>query len=586
MSMLYTAGRFKYLTDAGTNASGYRLYTFASGTTTFLTTYTDSTLTTPSTYTTDGSGLKYITLNSRGEAQVWLGSSAYTFVVADASGVTKETTNGVKSIATDLSDAIAAIEADLSASTGADMVGYGTGTVGDELDMDVVLRSGRTSPNSAFDWFSADFSVAECSGPGRALLNQDIADVFYTKFSALWGGAVSYVRPTGNDSNDGATWASAFLTLGKALRNTTNGTIYIWPGTYDLSDFRYSDSYGDKPKRIIAPFGGVTLKVSGDTISSATWTANGTYGSVYQTTLSTSNQPVRILHTGLVDRFGEYVPIPKYASLADVNTSTCGWYYDSGTKILYVRMASENVNTTTKANLVAVYGDTTATNRTLIYSATSYWENITFWGYVSVLKLAGQAVPQFWAKNCTFKYGASSALLVEGGYCYTQDCRAHRCAGDGANYNTTAGTVSQGIEVNYKTEFCGDVGTYGTTQALNPLSTAENKNGSSNHDSYVVRINGQHEENWGPAVADTSGSYSWCLGTKVGHSALTAGTSPAVPRYGFLNQGNNAWLDNCSATGHDKGFNSDSSANVRVFACRGSTLATLSGTFTNYTPTP
>lgn len=130
MSMLYTAGRFKYLTDAGTNASGYRLYTFASGTTTFLTTYTDSTLTTPSTYTTDGSGLKYITLNSRGEAQVWLGSSAYTFVVADASGVTKETTNGVRSSDAIASEALDAFKAQLAGNTGDGLVGHLSGETG------------------------------------------------------------------------------------------------------------------------------------------------------------------------------------------------------------------------------------------------------------------------------------------------------------------------------------------------------------------------------------------------------------------------------------------------------------------------
>lgn len=461
---------------------------------------------------------------------------------------------------------------------------YADGSLGNLAQTMRALRSGRTVPHANFSWFSADWTVAQCQGPGRARLDQDLADLFHTKFSGLMGGAVSFVKPTGNDVNDGATWASAFLTLTKALRNTSNGTIYLWPGTYDLADFRYTDSYGDKPKKIIAPFGGVTLKVSGDTISAATWTANGTYGAVYQTTLSTSNKPIRILHTGLVDRFGEPVPIPQQASLVDVNASTFGWYYDSGTKILYVRVDGENVNTTTKANLVAVYGDTSLSNRTLIYSATSYWEGITFWGYVSVLKLAGQAVPQFWAKNCTFKYGASAALLVEGGYCYTQGCRAHRCAGDGANYNTTAGTVSQGLEIDYRTEFCGDVGTYGTTQALNPLSTAENKNGSSNHDSYVVRVNGQHDEAWGPAIADTAGSFSWCLGTVASHSALTPGTAPAVPRYGILNQANAAWLDGCAANGHDGGFEADTSANVRTFNCFGSKVTATSGVFTPYIP--
>lgn len=155
---------------------------------------------------------------------------------------------------------------------------------------------------------------------------------------------------------------------------------------------------------------------------------------------------------------------------------------------------------------------------------------------------------------------------------------------DGANYNTTNGTTSQGVEINFTTQFAGDVDTYGTAQTANPQGNGQNKNGSSNHSGYVVRVNGIHLDPFGPNIADTATSYSWNLGVQAGYSQLTVNGIPSVPRYGILNQGNNAWLDGCAATGNDAGFNSDSSANVRVFNCFGTQAATASGTFTAYIP--
>lgn len=80
-------GRFQAFTDAGAFAVGYKLYTYDSGTTTPKATYTDATLSSVNT--------NPVVLDARGEAQVWLGSGAYTFVLKDASGVTVWTVDGV-----------------------------------------------------------------------------------------------------------------------------------------------------------------------------------------------------------------------------------------------------------------------------------------------------------------------------------------------------------------------------------------------------------------------------------------------------------------------------------------------------------
>lgn len=620
MATLLPEGKQSYTNSAGAPLVGGKLYTYDAGTSTPRITYQDAAGTVPN--------ANPIVLDARGEATIfWQGS--YKIVLKDASDVTIWTVDNAATvdITTPVNNLITDLANNVNAAKGSGMVGYGSavaypagnigaavqqlltdlantadpakglgqigygsalaypaGSAGAEIQAAAVMRRGRTAPHANFNWFTTDFTVTQCDGPGRALLAQDISDVFQTKFGVFIGGTVSYVKLTGSDANDGSNWGNAFLTVAKALRNTTGGIVYIWPGTYDLSDFRYTDSYGDHPKKIIAPFGGVTLRVAGDDVSAATWTANGTFGNVWQTTLATTNKPIRLLMKNAFDRFGEMQPIPQYADLASTNSSTFGWYYDTATRIIYVRFGSENVNTTTKTNLQAVYGDTTSDNRILLYSTTSYWENITFHGYISVLRAVGQAIPQFWGKNCVFKYGVTHALLVEGGYSYTQDCRAHRCAADGANYNIVNGATAQGVEINYITQYPGDVDTYGQSQALNPQGNGQNKNASSNHDSYVVRVNGNHQLAFGPIIADTSPSYSWNLGVQTGLSALNPNVYPSVPRYGILNQGNNAWLDGCSAVGNDVGFNSDSSANVRTFNCAGTQYVSNSGTFTAYVP--
>ena len=133
MSFQFTAGRFKGFSDDGTPLTNGRLYTFASGTTTFKAAYTDATLGTPCTYTSDGVGGLYIALDSRGEAQLWLGTGAYTFVLKTSTGASVWTVDGYQ----DPSDyALTQLADKTSATKGAGMVGidltrsYAAGTIG------------------------------------------------------------------------------------------------------------------------------------------------------------------------------------------------------------------------------------------------------------------------------------------------------------------------------------------------------------------------------------------------------------------------------------------------------------------------
>jgi len=79
MAVLSPTAKMAFIDAAGQPLVGGKLYTYIAGTTTLQTTYTDSTAT--------ASNTNPIILDSRGEANVWLGGAIYKFILKDASDV-------------------------------------------------------------------------------------------------------------------------------------------------------------------------------------------------------------------------------------------------------------------------------------------------------------------------------------------------------------------------------------------------------------------------------------------------------------------------------------------------------------------
>jgi hypothetical protein len=75
ITTLTPSPKMQFFTAAGIPLVGGKLFTYASGTTIPLTTYTDDTANTANT--------NPIILDSRGEADVWLGLSRYKFILKD-----------------------------------------------------------------------------------------------------------------------------------------------------------------------------------------------------------------------------------------------------------------------------------------------------------------------------------------------------------------------------------------------------------------------------------------------------------------------------------------------------------------------
>jgi len=135
MAHLLTGTTFRGFTDDGVPLVGGKLWTYASGTTTPQPTYADAALTTPNT--------NPITLNARGEAEIWLDpTKIYTLHLAASTGAT---------VGTDVDD-IQPAEGALSGTglgQGASRVGmYGGGTVQDAISA-VAIKPGGGDDRAA-----------------------------------------------------------------------------------------------------------------------------------------------------------------------------------------------------------------------------------------------------------------------------------------------------------------------------------------------------------------------------------------------------------------------------------------------------
>jgi hypothetical protein len=112
MAIQFTDGKFHGFNDDGTPLVGGLLYTYVSGTTTPQATYTDSTLGTPN--------ANPVVLDSRGEASVWLGTSAYTMKLLRADSTLVWSQDGVQ----DPGAAATSLQTNLAASSGSSLVGF------------------------------------------------------------------------------------------------------------------------------------------------------------------------------------------------------------------------------------------------------------------------------------------------------------------------------------------------------------------------------------------------------------------------------------------------------------------------------
>jgi hypothetical protein len=173
---------FQALTSLGELAAGYRLYTYAPGTTTHKAAYTDEAGTIPQTYVSDGIGGLYIALDGRGElpSPLWLASGGYDIALKSVSGATVWTrrASGSSDAASGLDEALRDDLASTASGKGAELVGFkqsGSGaterTVGSKEQETISVRDfGAVLDGVADDAAAIQLAFNAANGSGKRVV--------------------------------------------------------------------------------------------------------------------------------------------------------------------------------------------------------------------------------------------------------------------------------------------------------------------------------------------------------------------------------------------------------------------------------
>lgn len=179
MAVVTPTPKTQFLDAAGAPLAGGKLYTYIAGTTTPQATYTDSTGSTPNS--------NPVVLDSRGEANVWLGEATYKFKLTDANDVEIWTVDYISAPTTSVSAVLTGNVTISSASTGPALKITQTGTgnvmrVPDSADPDSTLfvinaaglvGLGTVAPAEALDIDNNGKIQFSSSGTARTIISAD-----------------------------------------------------------------------------------------------------------------------------------------------------------------------------------------------------------------------------------------------------------------------------------------------------------------------------------------------------------------------------------------------------------------------------
>ena len=161
----------------------------------------------------------------------------------------------------------------------------------------------------------------------------DDIEVFRDSFKIVTNN-IFYVKKTGSDVADGLTQQTPFLTVNKAIQagNTTALAyqINVGAGFYDYAEIAFNTVFPTERLNIVGE--DETYLFSGENDLSFIKTSEYTY--IYEATVS-SSLFFTVLDKTEKDKFGAFLELPVYSSLAALAVAEKGYYYD-GTK-LYVQ---------------------------------------------------------------------------------------------------------------------------------------------------------------------------------------------------------------------------------------------------------
>jgi uncharacterized repeat protein (TIGR02543 family) len=334
------------------------------------------------------------------------------------------------------------------------------------------------------DWIGPEINITY-----DGIENNFTADIDITDYMIDNDGVTYFVSKDGDNTNDGLTLETAFLTLHEALNQIDVDTIFVDSGIYEI-DGNMDRVITNKKLNIIGLDNDVIFTGS---VSYAGWTLTSGQTNTYEKTLVSAAYSVR-------DIGNDWQKYESKTSVAEVELSPGSFYYNSGTNVVYVHDL-DSVEPDTDIQVVQ-YDAFRFTN------AEIYMEKINIYAAENTLMI-GKGSKAF-LNNMTLKYSdgsGSNGLTVTSSNVISKNVTATDNYRDGFNYhNTDVGYTDVQYYVIELDSIAYDNGI---------VDTSEINNGSSVHEDYqVIRINNEYYNNGGANVHDIGTSISYNFGVK------------------------------------------------------------------------
>jgi len=388
-----------------------------------------------------------------------------------------------------------------------------------------------------------------------------------------------YVDPVnGLDANAGTSRGAALQNLATALAKVDADQIRIinLTGDYIARTTRgWNNVQPTRSLSVIVEGGYRFISVQCASSVAVTWSVNGTYSNVYQTTISSANsanvtdlktssfvqyQDVNgLLQTAPYSRL--YDTYQQVSSLALVAATPGSWFNDGTNTYVNPRDGRNLVGDT----FMQPTGSSNNGRFPSVNNLTLYVQGIDFVGgrpwYSFMLSTVTGTVAAF--NNCSFQgAGGANGLNIasfQTVYCYR--CFAGANYADGFNYHsnesdgTTPNTSPSFIEIE-----CVAYGN-GTTG-----SAAVSDNASTCHDfANGIRLNGIYINSDDRVLADTNSAHTWNLGCYVGQAKQVGGGKESVSSIGTASK---MWCDSLQVLdGANQKWIATSGATLSAYNC-------------------